>query len=344
MKKILLITGIAAVASIVSVSLTSCTKEGPAGKDGEAGINGTDGTATCIQCHDNTEELFAKQNQWSASTHANGGTYARNSEGCADCHTSQGFRAIVETGVAVTEAVSNPNPVNCYTCHQIHKTYTVSDWALSTTSAVSLKLSGETVDFGEGNLCANCHQSREIDASVMPVVGGADITLTSANKRYGTHHGPQANIIGGVGKGLYEVGAGYVNSAHSSIENGCVTCHLAEGYGNQAGGHVMNIKYSTSSYVTSGCTADGCHDAASVVQELEDYQAEVQSLLDQIKTKLVEKGIANEGDLYTKPGTYSADVVGAFLNHQAVTEDKSLGVHNPRYVKRLLENTLAALN
>ena len=61
---------------------------------------------------------------------------------------------------------------------------------------------GATVDFGTGNLCANCHQSRPIDAAVMPVVGGPDITLTAANKRYGSHHGPQANIIGGIGTGL----------------------------------------------------------------------------------------------------------------------------------------------
>ncbi|PKP23592.1 MAG: hypothetical protein CVU06_07475 [Bacteroidetes bacterium HGW-Bacteroidetes-22] len=343
MKKILFVFGFAALAAMITVSFTSCTKEGPAGKDGEAGINGTDGTATCIQCHDNTEELFAKQNQWAASTHATGGNYARSTVGCADCHTSQGFRETVATGQPVANDISNANPINCYTCHEIHKTYTPTDWALTTVAPVTLMLNGASVDFGTGNLCANCHQSRPIDAAVMPVVGGPDIILTAANKRYGSHHGPQANIIGGIGTGLYEVGTGYVNSAHTSLEKGCVTCHLSEGYGNQGGGHVMNVKYGTS-YVTSGCTEAGCHDATAVKQEILDYQAEIQTLLDQIKAKLVEAGIANEGDLYTKPGTYSADVVGAFLNHQSVTEDKSLGVHNPRYVKKLLENTLAALN
>ncbi|MEZ5197436.1 MAG: hypothetical protein R2764_13885 [Bacteroidales bacterium] len=64
---------------------------GADGADGEDGIDGADGTTTCIQCHDNSEVMFARTNQWEHSTHANGGNYERNEGECAICHTSQGF-------------------------------------------------------------------------------------------------------------------------------------------------------------------------------------------------------------------------------------------------------------
>jgi hypothetical protein len=359
MKKTRFILAIITLFISGSVFFAACTKEGPAGKDGkdgvdgEAGINGTDGTATCIQCHDNTQALFAKTNQWAASTHATGGNYARNIVGCADCHTSQGFLTWASTGAPVAEKVMDPNPINCYTCHDIHKTFTTSDWALTTTAPVTMLANGTSVDFGAANLCANCHQGRAIASTIMPTIGGPDITLTSAQKRYGYHHGPQANLIGGVGKGGFELGSGYANSAHSSVENGCITCHLAPGYGNQAGGHVMSIGYESNgaeSFIFTGCDMAGCHEgaattgAADMKAELVASQEEVQVLIDSLHVLLMAKGIASEGNLYAKPGTYTSDVCSAFINWQMITEDRSAGIHNPKYIKKLLQNSIEAIN
>ncbi len=58
-------------------------------------------------------------------------------------------------------------------------TYTDADYGLTTTTAVAMEYpAGETVDFGTGNLCTNCHRARSV--SPIPTLGGADVTLTSS--------------------------------------------------------------------------------------------------------------------------------------------------------------------
>lgn len=327
----------------------SCTKEGPAGpagkdgKDGEDGIDGQDGTATCIECHDNSQTLFARINQWEHSTHATGGNFERNEGECAICHTSQGFLGKLDGSYDWTADgafISNPNPQNCYTCHQIHTTYTPADLAFTTTDPVELNNTGKaTYDFGKANLCANCHQGRVVDP--FPTEGGPDIEVTSS--RYGVHHGPQANMIAAMG--MFEIGTGYNTHAHSNIENTCVTCHMAEPFGQQAGGHTMNITYEyhgATEINTAGCME--CHsDADALVTNTEELQAEIQGLLDELKGLLDASGITAEGSDSSIPGTYPAEVAGACLNYKAIVEDRSLGVHNPTYIRKLLQNSIAAL-
>ncbi len=337
-----------AIALMAAFTFVSCTKEGPAGPagkdgvDGENGINGVDGTATCVQCHDNSQTLFAKTNQWEHSTHATGGNFERNTGDCATCHTSQGFLGFhngTYDPTAEGAAISNPNPPNCYTCHNIHSTYTTDDWALTMSGPVTLYNTTETPDFGNGSMCANCHQGRPVEP--FPAVGGADITITSS--RYGVHHGPQANVVKGVG--LFMPGTGYANSAHSNISNTCVTCHMAEAYGTQAGGHTMYLGYDyhgTAELNTAGCAT--CHsDIDGMLAATEALQEEVAALLADLKTRLDELGATNPGSDNSVSGTFAPEVAGAVLNYKALTEDRSLGVHNPTYVKKVLNNTIAAL-
>ncbi|MCF6319953.1 MAG: hypothetical protein L3J83_11895, partial [Proteobacteria bacterium] len=215
--------------------IISCTKEGPAGKDGapgkdgENGINGQDGTATCIQCHDNSQVAFAKQIQWEASVHATGGNFERNSAECAACHTSQGFLQRMANGTMEADGVvNNPNPVNCYSCHNIHSTYTTEDWNLTFAEPLNLWINGVEIDLGKGNLCANCHQPRVPDP--LPEIGGDDVEITSPY--WGAHYGTQSAILAGTGG--FEIGDGYSNSAHTAVvTDGCVICHQAAAIGNQ---------------------------------------------------------------------------------------------------------------
>jgi hypothetical protein len=328
---------------ILAVGLvTSCTKvgpTGPAGKDGTNGTDGTDGTAGCVQCHDNSQIILTKSLQWEASVHATGGNFERNTKDCAPCHTSQGFLERIQTGDDTTTAtIQNPAPQNCYTCHEIHQTYTPDDWAITTTSPVKLWINGKTVDFGKGNLCANCHQPR-IPAP-LPVVGGDSVTVTSPY--WGAHHGPQASILGG--SGGYEVGSGYSNSSHTTVvTNGCVTCHMAEAYGVQAGGHQMGMTYLFHGHDkinTAGCIA--CHPSG-LDAEIAATQTLVLDLLAQLKTLLVNHGaMTASGGII--PGKMSADVAGALLNYNMVKDDGSEGIHNENYVKALLNNSIQALS
>jgi hypothetical protein len=333
----------------IMATVASCTKEGPAGPpgkdgvDGEDGINGTDGTATCIQCHSDDQVNFAKTNQWAHSTHATGGNFERNEGECAICHTSQGFLRYNVSGTYDPDAdgamIPDPNPVNCYTCHQIHSTYEVDDYAFTVTAPAMLRnTDGQTFDFGFANLCATCHQGRTVDP--WPVPGSGDIVVTSS--RYGVHHGPQANALSGMG--LEGFGAPS-NHPHKNITNACVTCHMAEPYGVQSGGHTMFMGYEYHGAVElniNGCIA--CHsDEESLIANTEELQIEVQTLLDELKVLLDAAGITAEGSDSSIPGTYPADVAAACLNYKALTEDRSLGIHNPTYIKKTLQNSIAAL-
>lgn len=344
-RKTMLLTAVTALLLVAgNLFMTGCTKEGPAGKDGLDGANGADGadgTAECITCHSDDQAIFAIEKQWANSMHATGTAFERNEGECAVCHTSQGFRGNIDGSYdweAEGAKISNPASPNCYTCHTIHKNYNAGDIAFTVSGPVALRnTGGATHDFGKGNVCASCHQGRTV--TPFPVVGGADITVTSS--RYGVHHGPQANTLAGVGKGLFEIGSGLVNSAHSTqIADACVTCHMAEAVGASSGGHTMWMGESLN---TAGCETSGCHEGEDVEALTEEFQAGISTLLADLKVKLDATGITAPGSDNSVPGTYPAVVGGACLDYKALTEDKSLGVHNPKYIKKLLENLNEAL-
>jgi hypothetical protein len=341
--------------------VASCSKEGPAGPagkdgvDGEDGIDGTDGTATCIQCHDDSQVNFSKTIQWAASIHATGGNFERNGTSCAPCHVSQGFLERMAAGTQETAAaVPDPNPVNCYTCHWIHATFEVDDYALTYADPVDYwHTGGKTVDadFGKGNLCSNCHQSRVVNP--WPEVGSSD-TYTITSYRYGPHHGPMSNVLGGFGG--YEVpgSLSYANSAHTNIAEGCVTCHMASAYGQQAGGHSMNVGYEYHGHtelLIEGCI--DCHDEG-IGDATHEAQAEVEEMLVALGTQLYMMGrlsedgylIGDDGENLassSNPATLSADVAGAYFNFKLIEEDRSKGMHNFRYTKALLTNSLESI-
>lgn len=327
----------------------SCVKEGPMGpagadgEDGTDGLDGTDGTAGCIVCHSDNQVIFAFENQWSASQHALGTAFERNYEDCATCHTSQGFLGKLDGSydwTADDAEIPNPNPPNCYTCHSIHETFTADDLELKVTGEIELNNTELAHDFGKGSICASCHQARPVEP--YPVVGDS---IQIPSPYWGPHHGTQGNLVAGVGMGLFEVGDGFTNSAHASMADACVTCHMAEPYGTQAGGHTMSMTYEyhgSDAVWAEGCL--NCHTEDEAHELTEDFQAEIKGLLTQLKTELDVAGITESGGYRPVPGKYSGLLVGAYVNYYALSEDGSYGVHNPKYAKKLLENTIAALN
>jgi hypothetical protein len=273
--------------------------------------------------------------------HYTGGDFERSTADCAVCHTSEGFIERIATGAETDTAdIVNPSPPNCRTCHQIHTTYTDADYAFTTTAPVDLWAApGQTVDFAEGNLCAQCHQARPEFTDIVPDT--TSYTITSAY--WGAHHSPVAEVMGGVG--LYEfTGPATITGgtfAHGESDKGCPTCHMATPFGAQAGGHTMNM-----SYVYHGSTVDNvagcktCHSSASLVDfSYLGEQATVQGQLDSLRVLLNAAGIMDSTSLV--PGTYQGQLAAAYINYQAINEDKSLGIHNPPYVQGVLQNTIA---
>ena len=305
---------------------------GPAGPAGEAAMSGE-----CADCHNDTTEISAKQAQIALTTHVTGRGwhYAGPRAACSACHSSQGFIDMVANGSGVEDGKDIPNasPPDCRTCHQIHETYTEADYALKTTEPVTLIAGGAVYDRGAGNLCANCHQPRR---DMVAEDGIVNVSST----HWGPHHGPQSAIMLGVGG----VGVEGKPSAHySMVTEGCPTCHVPDG------NHLLAP--SLNREAIKSCQA--CHaDAANF--DINGAQTEVRELILELEQLLADKHMIETSDhqpyhpgvtgLHPVVGKYPEAEAGALWNWIAIQiEDGSSGVHNPSYIKALLNASIDAL-
>lgn len=346
MKSTYKIIGLVALAGLM---LASC--EGPMGPKGNAGIDGIDANANCTQCHNNDAKIAIKSAQWEGSTHSIGGNSAyANRTGCVQCHTSQGFLEYVAEGSTANLTVPvEPMQINCYTCHEIHTTFTDDDWALTKPGAqiLNVQYAGADVtwDKGNSNQCVACHQAFPVTPA--PTAGGAAFEITST--RMGVHHSPASNLI--LGKTAFEIGTGYSATNMHSTSDGCITCHMSTPYGYQAGGHNMSMTYDshgTETRLVTGCTP--CHDISSSTlltafnTKIATFQADIQAKLDELETQLIAAGVYNSSTELANKGTFAANAVIAYLNYNTIKEDRSMGVHNPGYTEKLLDNSITAMN
>ena len=119
------------------------------------------------------------------------------------------------------------------------------------------------------------------------------------------------------------------------VETGCTTCHMSD-YADGAGGHTFWP-------AIGSCNA--CHDDHEDFDR-NGYQTEMQGLLDELRDNLIALGVVEwvEADAAYEPvvGTYPTDHARAFFNWIGLEEDRSMGVHNPRYFKALLQNSIEA--
>ncbi len=311
---------------------------GPSGPPGPAGPAASVATAECSACHNDSTTLLAKQLQYQKSGHFLLGDFERNDAGCAVCHTSEGFTERIATNsIEIAGDIEDPTPQNCRTCHEIHTTFTEADYDLRVSGPVTLELTGDTIDLGEGNLCASCHQPRW--SYEIPQAGGGDVEITST--RFGPHHGPQSTML----FGLAGYGEFKGSNVHAAVPDACVTCHMADAYGTQSGGHTWKMAYEYhGSEVANTAGCQSCH------VDLEEFdrngsQTEIQALIDELGELLVAEGLITESGLDGSgiPGTFSSEQAGALWNYKTVIEDKSVGVHNPQFAKFLLQTAIDAL-
>jgi hypothetical protein len=315
--------------------------EGRAGADGEqgpAGAPGQDALNLCGQCHSNDATIVAISRQFNNSGHWTGNPFDRDGNTCNMCHTHQGFINVFVEGKPATSSVPNAAQINCRTCHEIHTTYTGTDYKLTTTAPLNLTVGG-TVDLKQGNLCGNCHQARAI--SPMPVVGGSPVTIT--NFRWGPHYGTQANVAGASGLFRFPGPATIPTTPMSHGVVGCQECHMVPAIADWAGGHVFRLSYTTSAgakvELVRACTQ--CHSTATNFNYL-GFQTITKNLMAELGDILRDRGIMRP-DGYAVTGTFPANVAAAFLNYRMIYYDRSYGVHHPDYVHAVLVNTLHTL-
>jgi hypothetical protein len=323
-------------AALVVVAISSCTKEGP---QGPAGQNGTDGNATCGQCHNFTDSIVAKIFQYDGSQHSTGSTaFEGNRIDCAPCHASQGFtEAILNDKDTVAAGITEPAPINCRTCHQIHSTYSNADWNLRITSAFTTRI-GTSMDLsaagGSANLCARCHQARIASPWITDPNGQDSLNVTST--RWGPHHGPESELL--AGQGCFVIGnAIYESSPHATMA-ACVTCHGAlPAQGDLVGGHTLTMTSDETGDNVAGCKATGCHPAATDF-DIDGKQTEIAGMLVTLQDQLAAKGILDPATmLLVKKGNYKQADLAVYWNFQMCEADRSLGVHNYKYMRDVLQ-------
>jgi hypothetical protein len=337
MKRVLMIV----VAALVVVAISSCTKEGPQGPPGK---DGKDANATCGQCHNFSDTIVAKILQYNNSQHATGTTAFETETGCAPCHTSQGFTECVVTGLDATAAViENPAPVNCRTCHKIHDTYTNADYALRYNSPVALRIGG-TLDLtgGSGNadLCSKCHQPRMRTPWPDDTMGDSAQVTSS---RYNPHYGPQSTILAGMG--AFDLpGFTYANSPHKDALS-CTDCHGGPAVGIDGGGHTLWMAFDqegSEAYNTQVCAP--CHEDIGDNFDYDGTQTEILGMKDSLLNILVAKGLMTSSGSVISGKWYKKNELRVIWNWGMVNNDGSLGVHNYKYCRDILQAGIDYMN
>lgn len=338
---------------LLGALLASC--EGPEGqpgangKDGSDGTDGVDANSFCISCH-NTANKDLKKTQLATSVHWTGFTvgYAGGRNGCASCHSDQGYKETVLTGRDTTATgFAIPMPLQCDACHDFHNSLDETefpDYALRNNNPVGLLLYDKATVVnipGSGNVCGFCHQPRG-RAEFPLVVDGADsINITS--KYWGPHHGPQSAVLSGVG--AFEIGGSmtYINSGHTGTI-GCTKCHMNKDGGDDVGGHSFSMVSPTGVENIAACTS--CHGSATSF-DIHDVQTEITGLLEHLRELLIEKKLIDE-EGHVIPSSkaegigrkFTSNEAGAVFNYLLLEEDKSEGAHNYKYTKAALTNTI----
>jgi hypothetical protein len=298
--------------------------------------------STCFECHsDQNTELIAAEQQWSNSRHASGSNIDRSYPPCANCHTSEGFVAKVSGGSSGT--VDNPTVIHCFTCHAPH---TRGDLSLRVTSTQSLA-DGTMFDLGSANICSACHQARR---NVNTYVAQDTVELS---EHWGPHHSPQSDMVVATNGYQYSWFDYERSNAHrGGTVDGCLDCHYKTTENNILGGHSFNMTFTIleeggpeESENTNGCNVTDCHDGDVDDFDHEDWQTDTEQLVDSLQTILFTAGlIDDEGhpldDVFVASLSEPGDSAGAVWNYLIVHEDRSHGIHNPKYTRGLLESAI----
>ncbi|OGU15306.1 MAG: hypothetical protein A2X61_12460 [Ignavibacteria bacterium GWB2_35_12] len=338
--------GLLTVLGITSMFISCTGPEGPAGPSAEI---------VCAVCHGaDADDVNLKFNQYHLSRHNTGVIYEEEAGrlACGGCHTGDGFAEAATLGQndPVSKASSK---INCKACHTIHKNFDTTDFARRITAGFALRHTGAMIDQKDGNLCSKCHQARPFTRTVPDTISRVSGTTYS---RFGPHYGVVANVV--TMNGPYQITGDDTYptiNQHASLPKGCVSCHMGSDPSNPAaGGHTFLM---TPPNLAKIVECRNCHDSTTISKAA--IQNDIGPKLVIYRQALIDKGwldttaaVSAEG--YNVLGEYfradQAKVafpnptdVEVVLNYLYVAKDRSKGVHNPAYIKALVNNGLQYL-
>ncbi len=261
--------------------------------------------------------------QWEKSPHAGSMDNEKekvrmNQPACAHCHTAKGYWEVILEGKKSTAPYKNPVGISCIACHHEDKAG----------APIGAKLRA-----GSSALSCKCHG------------------LLFQNDLEDFSHCPQGLLVKGKG-GMEFEDKSYESGPHSEIPNNCAGCHMAPSPGGELkyrlGEHTFRVITKGEGkrrLNTNGCKK--CHEDMSF-QYVLDSQAKVKQLLDTLEALLPHKPKPSANRPNEKPrlpGDPSLNAVQAMAsyNYYTVVRDGTYGVHNPVYIRQLLEHSIEAL-
>ncbi|MEO7092367.1 MAG: hypothetical protein ABI175_03890 [Polyangiales bacterium] len=205
-----------------------------------------------------------------------------------------------------------------------------------------------------GNTCVMCHKSRK---DVTFYITPTDNKINSSH--WGPHEGPQADVYSGLG-GYHFAGATYGTSVHTTVGNGCTSCHMQPVKSNKdVPDHSMRpaLAFCKSCHTTFAGTNFDVQGGQSLVRAaLKELEAALNA------KNLLTRGAAkpypslsplelSDGNFHldgTRPGSLpdgtdqllDAATAGAVYNYLLIARSKDFGVHNPTYCKQLLFDSI----
>ena len=312
--------------------------------------------SVCYQCHstqfEGPEGDFTGGYAGSGHAGAAGGNlddfnnehYAHLSS-CNGCHTSEGFIAANDPSFATYEFGATANFIGCVTCHDPHMG-SGGDGNEAQVRNIGTVYVSYTFPYAEGDaevpamsdketgqLCAQCHHARRDTDNVLS-------QIANGYAHFGPHHSAQMDLY--IGAGSYEIpDVDYADDRshpHQNASKACVTCHMEREtmlHGELQGHAFHNFEPE----VGTNCT--GCHGEDFVEADLTDYQATTEGLMNDLATRF---GYDDYHQMEEEWDS-TADAVTTWEREAAyamyfIIGDGSLGVHNPSYAAKLLNEAI----
>ncbi len=304
----------------------------------------------CVTCHTDDDNRYLRPTgQWENSAHADdhllqtivdiNGSDADVASCGPQCHTHEGYIKYIDQGVI--QAVTAPNVIGCFTCHEPH-TGDFGTWSDRTLRGDEefILLQGPRVygDQGASTICAQCHQALEAHPdTTLPTV-----TLTW---NFGPHYSGQADVMIGVGGYLFT--DTLIENSHDSIPDGCFGCHYGTGQGYNFGQHTFRLENDfTEQQYLANCEGSGCHSSGASLDNLYDYVKydSLEIFADSLETLLKNWDYLDPEDdsgLAINVGArMENDLAQILYNYLLYRMDGSRGVHNPAYMRELLRQSV----
>ncbi|MFC1573368.1 ammonia-forming cytochrome c nitrite reductase subunit c552, partial [Candidatus Eisenbacteria bacterium] len=307
-------------------------------------LEGSEEEFMCGPCHQ------TQLAEWHQSAHGsvtetleefNSLAYVHDPE-CDYCHVAEGFVAEADADLADYNSGETVHFIGCQICHDPHMGSESSGYERQVRTGAAVTPAYDVGDpealqmdgYRTGQICAQCHHALPDNEEVTD-------QITNGSGDFGPHSAPQMDVF--VGNGCYEI-AGYEYERvhiHQYAPTGCVDCHM----NHESDFHGENQEHATHRFEAhvGACNATGCHGPIPDFN-YKGIQTEIARLMENLAAAL---GYADVEAFLDEDTGFDSQGNGVEVWEREaayalifVAYDGSVEVHNPDYVRDLLNNAI----